>query len=96
MSKYLDTNTESLDELKSNPTDTAQTSSNTAIAPQPSLMEADTQSRLDMLISKNVAVSEFDRTLNSLKGDGQNLLAEFVDWEVSDPTYTFNELRNEL
>ena len=95
LTKYLDTNTESLDELKSNPTDTAQTSSDT-IAPQPSFMEVDTQSRLDKLISKNVAVSEFERTLDGLKGDGQNLLAEFVDWEVSGPTYTFNELRNEI
>ena len=24
------------------------------------------------------------------------MLAEFVDWEASGPTYTFNELRNEL
>ena len=96
MSKYLDTNTESLDELKSNPADSAQTSSNTAIAPQPSLMEVDTQSRLDMLVSKNVAVSNFERTLDGLKGDVQNLVAELVDWEVSGPTYTFNELSNEL
>ena len=84
--------------------ETAQTSSNTAIAPQPSLMEVDTiapqpslmevdtQSRLDLLVSKDGAVSGFEITLDGLKGDGQNLLAEFVDWEVSGPTYTFNEL----
>ena len=59
-------------------------------------MEVDTQSKLDKLVSKNPAVSDFERTLDGLKGDGQNLLAEFVDWEVSGPTYTFNELRNEL
>ena len=76
--------------------ETAQTSSNTANAPQPSLMEVGTQSRLDMLISKNFAVSDFERTVDGLKGDSQNLLAEFVDWEDSSPPCTFNELRNEL
>ena len=98
MSKYLDKTTEGIDESQSNINlmETAQTSSNTAIAPQPSLMEVDTQSRLDMLVSKDVAVSKLEIILGSLKGDGQNLLAEFVDWEVSGPTYTFNELRNEL
>ena len=59
-------------------------------------MEVDIQSRLDMLLNKNVAVSRFERTLDGLKGDGQNLLAEFLDWQASGPTYTFNELRNEL
>ena len=57
-------------------------------------MEVDTQSKLDKLVSKNPAVSDFERTLDGLKGDGQNLLAEFVDWEASGPTYTFNERRN--
>ena len=96
LSKYLDVTTEGLDESQSNLMETAQTSSNTSIAPQPSLMEMDTQSKFDVLVSKEVSVSEFEKTRDGLKGDGQNLLAEFVDWEVSGPTYTFNELRNEL
>ena len=69
---------------------------NTAIAPQPSSMEVDTQSNLDKLVSKNPAVSELETTLDELKGDGQNVLPEFVDWQAAGPTYTFNELRNEL
>ena len=68
MSKYLDEKPESVDESQSNRTDTAQTNPNTAIAPQPSLMEVDIQSRLDMLLNKNVAVSEFERTLCGLQG----------------------------
>ena len=44
---------------------------NTAIAPQPSSMEVDTQSYLDNLVSKNPAVSELEITLDELKGDGQ-------------------------
>ena len=58
-------------------------------------MEVDIQSRLDMLLNKNVAVSEFERTLDGLKGDDHHLLAEFVDWQASGPTFSFNELRNE-
>ena len=41
-------------------------------------------------------MSEFEKTLDGLVGDGQNILAEFVDWQAAGPTYTFNELRNEL
>ena len=29
-------------------------------------------------------------------GDGQSIIQEFVDWESSGPTYSFNELRNAL
>ena len=54
LSKHLDKTTEGVDESQSNLIETTQTSSNTAIAPQPSLMEMDTQSRLDMLVSKDV------------------------------------------
>ena len=60
------------------------------------MMEIETQSKLDMLIKKNVVVTEFERTLDGLQGDGQNLLAEFVDWQAAGPTYSFNDLRNEL
>ena len=37
-------------------------------------MEVDTQSKLDKLVSKNPAVSDFETTLDGLKGEGQNLL----------------------
>ena len=70
LSKLLDERPESLDVFQSNPTDTVRTNPNAAIAPQPSFMEVDIQSRLDMLLNKNVAVSEFERTLDGLKGDG--------------------------
>ena len=56
-------------------------------------MEVDSQCKLDKLVSKNPAVSDFEKTLDGLKGDGQNLLAEFVDWEVFGPSYSFNEIR---
>ena len=34
--------------------------------------------------------------MDDIVGDGQKLLAEFVDRECSSPTYTFNELRDQL
>ena len=64
--KYLDKQTEGLDETQN--METAQISANTALAPQPSLMEVDTQSRLNYLVSKDVAVSEFEKTLDGVKG----------------------------
>ena len=41
-------------------------------------------------------VTEFERTLDELQGDGQSLLEEFVDWQAAGTTYSFNDLRNEL
>ena len=41
-------------------------------------------------------ITKFERTLDELQGDGQNLLAEFVDWQAAGTTYSLNELRNEL
>ena len=92
--KYLDQQTESFD--KNQNMETTQLGVNTAIAPQPSLMEVDTQSNLDKLVSKNPAVSEVEQTLDNIRGDGHNILAEFVDWQASGPSYSFHELRNEL
>ena len=95
LSAYLDAKLESLDEM-SNPTDTAQTNPSVTVAPQLSMMEVDVQSRLDWLLNKNAVMSKFERTLDGLISDGQNLLAEFVDWQASGPTYSYNDLRNEL
>ena len=79
-----------------NEMNTAQFDTVAAIAPQPSTMKVDIQSRLDWLLSKELVTSEFEKTLDRLVGDGQNTLAEFMDWRSSGATYTFNELRNEL
>ena len=73
-----------------------QSETNTAIAPQPSSMEVDTQSNLDKLVSKNPAVSEEEQTLDNIKGGGQSILAQFADWQAAGPSYSFHELRNEL
>ena len=34
--------------------------------------------------------------MDSLKGDGQGVFNEFVDWESAGPTFDFNELRDAL
>ena len=68
----------------------------TSTHPQTSSMEVDTRSKLDMLSNKNVPITEFERTLDELQGDGQSLLEEFVDWQAAGTTYSFNDLRNEL
>ena len=41
-------------------------------------------------------VSDFERTLDGLVGDGLSIIKEFVGWESSGPTYSFNDLRNAL
>ena len=96
LSKYLDKDFASFDSALSNQMYIAQTDSVLPIAPQPIMMEMDTQSRLHWLLSKEVSVSEFENTLDGIVGDSQNILAEFVDWESSSSAYTFNELRSEL
>ena len=92
LAKHLDQQNAGID--KSQNPETVQTSADIAL--QPSSMEVDAQFNLDKLVSKNPAMSELETTLDELKGDGQNLLAEFVDWQAAGPTYSFAELRNEL
>ena len=41
-------------------------------------------------------MSQFKATLDSLKGDDQSIINEFVDWESAGPTFSFNELRDAL
>ena len=59
-------------------------------------MEMDTESRMDWLLRKQLLIFDFKRTFDGLVGDDQRVLAEFVDWESSGPTSTFNELRDHL
>ena len=49
-----------------------------------------------MVVQQKLWISDFEVTFDGLVGDGQSILSEFVDWESSGPTYTFNELRNAL
>ena len=51
---------------------------------------------MQWLLSKQLLISDYENTLDGFVGDGQKLLAEFVDWECSGPTYMFNELRDQL
>ena len=64
--------------------------------PQPKLMEVESQSKIEWLCNKKLWVSDFKLTLDGLVGDGLSIIKEFVDWESSAPTYSFNELRNAL
>ena len=68
--------------------------SDNQIAPKPTVMEVESQTRMQWLLSKQLLISDYEKTLNSIVGDGQKLLAELVDWECSGPTYTFNESRD--
>ena len=68
LSKYLDKTTDGIDESQSNLMEIAQTSSNTDIAPQPSLMEMDTQSKLDPLVSKNFQYPCLKKLCTGLEG----------------------------
>ena len=62
------------DETKS---ETAQETSRTN--PQNSDMEVETQSKMDLLLNKKVFTTSFEKTFDTLQGDGQQLLNEFVD-----------------
>ena len=63
---------------------------------QPKPMEVESQSRSEWLCNMKILTSQFEATLDSLEGDGQSIINEFVDWESSGPTFSFNELRDAL
>ena len=54
------------------------------------------KSRSEWLCNRKILTSQFEATLDGLEGDGQSIINEFVDWESSGPTYSFNELRDAL
>ena len=64
--------------------------------PQHKSMEVESQSKIEWLCNKKMLISDFEATFDGLVGDGQSIISEFVDWESSGSTYTFNELRNAL
>ena len=59
-------------------------------------MEVESQSKSEWLCSRKLLTSQFEATLDGLVGDGQSIINEFVDWESSGPTFSFNELRDAL
>ena len=59
LSKYLEKRTVSLETIQSNTSEAAHTNLDTTTIPNPSMMEVDTQSKLDMLLNKNIVVTEF-------------------------------------
>ena len=61
---------------------------------QPKSMEVESQSKSEWLRSRKLLTSQFEATLDGLVGDGQSIIDEFVDWESSGPTFSFNELRD--
>ena len=63
---------------------------------QPKLMEVESQTKSEWLCNRTLLTSHFEATFDGLVGDGQSIITEFVDWESSGPTYTFNELRDAL
>jgi len=79
------------DEMKS---ETAQEAPTTN--PQQSDMDVEAQSKMDLLLKKKVFTTSFEDSFDSLQGDGQQLLNEFVDWPVAGEVYSYNELKNEL
>ena len=78
------------DELKSETAEEAPTN------PQQSDMDREAQSKMDVLLKKKVFTTSFEDSFDSLQGDGQQLLNEFVDWSVAGEVYSYNDLKNEL
>ena len=66
------------------------------VTPQPKFMEVETHSKVECLCNRKLLVSDFERAFDALVGYGQSIVTEFVDCESSGPTYTFNELRDNL
>ena len=79
------------DEMKSKTAQEAPTTN-----PQQSDMDIEAQSKMDLLLKKKVFTTSFEDSFDSLQGDGQQLLNEFVDWPVAGDVYSYNELKNEL
>ena len=79
------------DEMKSKTAQEAPTTN-----PQQSDMDVEAQSKMDLLLKKKVFTTSFEDSFDSLQGDGQQLLNEFVDWPVAGEVYSYNELKNEL
>ena len=63
---------------------------------QPKPIEEELQSRSEWLCRKKLFTSQFEATLDRLEGDGPNIINEFVDWESSSSTFSFNKLRDAL
>ena len=80
---------QSTDEMKSESTQQV-----SAINPQH--MDLEVQSKMDLLLKKKCFTTSFEDTFDSLKGDGQQLLNEFVDWPVAGEVYSYKDLKNEL
>ena len=71
LSKYLERRTASRETGESK-------SDRTHIEPETSSVEVDTRSKLDILSNKYVFINKFERTLDELQGDGQDLLDEIL------------------
>ena len=54
------------------------------------------QQKIEWLCNKKMWVSDLELALDGLVGDCLSIIKEFVDWESSGPTYSFNELRKAL
>ena len=81
------------DATKENASDIIQ---NVVIAPQPTTMKVEIQSRMQWLLSKELFIFDLEKTTDGLVGGVQKILAEFVGWECFGPTHTLNELRDQL
>ena len=74
------------DEMKSKTAQEAPTTN-----PQQSDMDVEAQSKMDLFLKKKVFTTSFEDSFDSLQGDGQQLLNEFVDWPVAGEVYSYNE-----
>ena len=59
-------------------------------------MEEEDNSRMNWLLEKKLLVSDFEKSFDKITKDGQYIMAEFVDWESSGPTYSLNGLKDHL
>ena len=66
------------------------------VTTQPKFMEVESQSKSEWLCNRKLLTFQFEATLDGLAGDGSSIINEFVDWESSGPTFSFNELRDAL
>ena len=58
------------------------------VTTQSKSMEVESQSKSEWLSSRKPLTSQFEATLDGLKGDGQSIINEFVDWESAGPAFS--------
>ena len=64
---------------------------------RPSPMQVDASiPKMQILIDETLQLTNHKKYVDAARGDCLHILTDFVDWEPSGPTFTFNKLKDDL